>query len=37
MMENIGLGICTEYACVVCNVQRAGPSNGSATLWPRAT
>jgi len=32
MMENIGLGICTETPCVVCNVQRAGPSTGLPTL-----
>lgn len=31
MMENIGLGICTETPCVVCNVQRAGPSTGLPT------
>ncbi|RPJ12262.1 MAG: 2-oxoacid:acceptor oxidoreductase subunit alpha, partial [Deltaproteobacteria bacterium] len=28
MMENLGLGIITETPCVVCNVQRAGPSTG---------
>ncbi|MCX5853051.1 MAG: 2-oxoacid:acceptor oxidoreductase subunit alpha, partial [Deltaproteobacteria bacterium] len=32
MMENIGLGICTETPCVVCNVQRSGPSTGLPTL-----
>jgi 2-oxoglutarate/2-oxoacid ferredoxin oxidoreductase subunit alpha len=32
MMENIGLGICTETPCVICNVQRAGPSTGLPTL-----
>lgn len=32
MMENIGLGICTETPCVLCNVQRAGPSTGLPTL-----
>ncbi len=32
MMENIGLGLCTETPCVVCNVQRAGPSTGLPTL-----
>ena len=32
MMENLGLGICTETPCVVCNVQRAGPSTGLPTL-----
>ena len=31
MMENIGLGVCTETPCVVCNVQRAGPSTGLPT------
>jgi len=31
MMENIGLGICTETPCVICNVQRAGPSTGLPT------
>lgn len=31
MMENIGLGICTETPCVVVNVQRAGPSTGLPT------
>ncbi len=32
MMENIGLGICTETPCVICNVQRAGPSTGLPTF-----
>jgi 2-oxoglutarate ferredoxin oxidoreductase subunit alpha len=32
MMENIGLGLCAEIPCVVCNVQRAGPSTGLPTL-----
>jgi len=32
MMENLGLGICTETPCVVVNVQRAGPSTGLPTL-----
>ena len=32
MMENIGLGLCTETPCVVANVQRAGPSTGLPTL-----
>ncbi|MEN6620025.1 MAG: 2-oxoacid:acceptor oxidoreductase subunit alpha [Smithella sp.] len=32
MMENIGLGITTETPCVVCNVQRGGPSTGLPTL-----
>lgn len=31
MMENIGLGLCTETPCVVVNVQRAGPSTGLPT------
>jgi len=31
MMENIGLGVCTETPCVVVNVQRAGPSTGLPT------
>ena len=31
MMENIGLGLVTETPCVVCNVQRAGPSTGLPT------
>lgn len=32
MMENIGLGVCTETPCVVVNVQRAGPATGLPTL-----
>jgi 2-oxoglutarate ferredoxin oxidoreductase subunit alpha len=32
MMENLGLGYCTETPCVVCDVQRAGPSTGLPTL-----
>lgn len=36
MMENIGLGLCTETPCVVCNVQRAGPSTGLPTLVAQA-
>jgi len=32
IMENLGLGICTETPCVVVNVQRAGPSTGLPTL-----
>lgn len=32
MMENIGLGLCMETPCVICNVQRAGPSTGLPTL-----
>jgi len=32
MMENLGLGIITETPCVVCNVQRGGPSTGLPTL-----
>jgi 2-oxoglutarate/2-oxoacid ferredoxin oxidoreductase subunit alpha len=31
MMENLGLGFCTETPCVVVNVQRAGPSTGLPT------
>lgn len=31
MMENIGLGICTETPCVIVNVQRSGPSTGLPT------
>ena len=31
MMENIGLGLCTETPCVVVNVQRCGPSTGLPT------
>jgi 2-oxoglutarate/2-oxoacid ferredoxin oxidoreductase subunit alpha len=36
MMENISLGLCTETPCVVCNVQRAGPSTGLPTLVGQA-
>ena len=36
MMENIGLGLCTETPCVICNVQRAGPSTGLPTLVAQA-
>ena len=36
MMENLGLGITTETPCVVCNVQRAGPSTGLPTLVGQA-
>ena len=36
MMENIGLGICTETPCVICNVQRGGPSTGLPTLVGQA-
>ena len=32
IMENLGLGVCTETPCVVVNVQRAGPSTGLPTL-----
>ncbi len=32
MMENIGLGICTETPCVIVNVQRGGPSTGLPTM-----
>ena len=31
MLENIGLGLCAEIPCVVCNVQRSGPSTGLPT------
>jgi 2-oxoglutarate ferredoxin oxidoreductase subunit alpha len=31
MMENLGLGICTETPCVIVNVQRGGPSTGLPT------
>ncbi len=31
MMENIGLGVCTETPCVIVNVQRTGPSTGLPT------
>lgn len=33
MMENIGLGICTETPCVVCNVQRGGPVPAFPHWW----
>jgi 2-oxoglutarate ferredoxin oxidoreductase subunit alpha len=36
MMENLGLGIMTETPCVVCNVQRGGPSTGLPTLVAQA-
>ena len=36
MLENISLGLCTETPCVVCNVQRAGPSTGLPTLVAQA-
>ena len=36
MMENIGLGVATETPCVICNVQRAGPSTGLPTLVGQA-
>jgi len=36
MMENLGLGICTETPCVLCNVQRGGPSTGLPTLVGQA-
>ncbi|MDO9528467.1 MAG: 2-oxoacid:acceptor oxidoreductase subunit alpha [Syntrophales bacterium] len=36
MMENIGLGICTETPCVIVNVQRAGPSTGLPTQGAQA-
>ena len=36
MMENIGLGLATETPCVICNVQRAGPSTGLPTLVGQA-
>ena len=32
MMENLGLGICTETPCVIVNVQRGGPSTGLPTM-----
>ncbi len=31
MMENLGLGVCTETPCVIANVQRTGPSTGLPT------
>ncbi|MCP4687112.1 MAG: 2-oxoacid:acceptor oxidoreductase subunit alpha [Desulfobacterales bacterium] len=36
MMENIGLGVCTETPCVVVNVQRGGPSTGLPTMAAQA-
>ena len=36
MMENIGLGACTETPCVIVNVQRAGPSTGLPTMGAQA-
>lgn len=36
MMENLGLGLCTETPCVVVNVQRAGPSTGLPTQGAQA-
>ena len=36
MTENISLGLCTETPCVICNVQRAGPSTGLPTLVAQA-
>lgn len=36
MMENIGLGVCTETPCVVVNVQRVGPSTGLPTMGAQA-
>ena len=36
MMENIGLGVCTETPCVVVNVQRAGPPTGLPTMGAQA-
>lgn len=36
IMENLGLGLCTETPCVVVNVQRAGPSTGLPTLGAQA-
>ncbi len=32
MMENLGLGVCTETPCVIVNVQRTGPSTGLPTM-----
>jgi 2-oxoglutarate ferredoxin oxidoreductase subunit alpha len=32
MMENYGYAIMTETPCVICNVQRTGPSTGQPTL-----
>jgi 2-oxoglutarate ferredoxin oxidoreductase subunit alpha len=36
MMENLGLGICTETPCVIVNVQRGGPSTGLPTMGAQA-
>jgi 2-oxoglutarate ferredoxin oxidoreductase subunit alpha len=36
MMENLGLGVCTETPCVVVNVQRGGPSTGLPTMGAQA-
>jgi 2-oxoglutarate ferredoxin oxidoreductase subunit alpha len=36
MMENLGLGILTETPCVICNVQRGGPSTGLPTSVSQA-
>jgi 2-oxoglutarate ferredoxin oxidoreductase subunit alpha len=36
MTENISLALCTETPCVICNVQRAGPSTGLPTLVGQA-
>jgi 2-oxoglutarate ferredoxin oxidoreductase subunit alpha len=36
MMENIGLGVCTETPCVLVNVQRGGPSTGLPTMGAQA-
>jgi len=32
MMENYGYAVMTETPCVICNVQRTGPSTGQPTL-----
>ncbi len=36
MMENLGLGVCTETPCVIANVQRGGPSTGLPTQGAQA-
>ncbi|MGE4559681.1 MAG: 2-oxoacid:acceptor oxidoreductase subunit alpha [Desulfobulbus sp.] len=36
MMENLGLGVCTETPCVIVNVQRTGPSTGLPTQTGQA-
>jgi 2-oxoglutarate ferredoxin oxidoreductase subunit alpha len=36
MMENLGLGVCTETPCVIVNVQRTGPSTGLPTMTGQA-